>query len=482
MNITDLRVCVVTDPVCAGSGVWWTPSWRPSPGERPPFSSGTREPPMELLEQAKQLLEVLKPLDIPLVVNDRVHVARLAGAQGIHVGREDMPVQEVRARVGQEMWIGFSVETPEAALSFLPVVNYAGVGPVFSTGTKPDALPGGAGRTAATGVCLAGSSHRDRRNPPRECGELVGNGCEGNGGGLCRVWSTRSTKGHTGLADGNGGRMRFANVLSIAGSDPSGGAGIQADLKTFSALGTYGMSVLTALTAQSTRGVTGVVALEPEFVVAQLETLHEDVAIHGIKVGMVANAGLPPLWPMSSTETHGTLQSCSTRDGRERGALARSGCIGSCSASTGAPCHRGDPEPSGSRRPVEHREATTVRNGSKRADYSSWSTGGDAQRGSSCGRGESGPVAHRGWSTMARGEPGSNLQYPRNRMHRPRPLRSAGSGIPLPEVAAQAKAYVTEAIQQSNQLTGNRHGPVHHFHALWGNQSPNDTKLENQIC
>ena len=84
----------------------------------------------------------------------------------------------------------------------------------------------------------------------------------------------------------------IANVLSIAGSDPSGGAGIQADLKTFSALGTYGMSVITALTAQSTQGVTGVVTLDPEFVMAQLDTLKADIAIHGVKVGMVANVEL----------------------------------------------------------------------------------------------------------------------------------------------------------------------------------------------
>lgn len=80
------------------------------------------------------------------------------------------------------------------------------------------------------------------------------------------------------------------NALTIAGSDPSGGAGIQADLKTFSALGTYGTSVITALTAQNTHGVKGVHLVPAPFVTNQLETLVADVRIDTIKIGMLANA------------------------------------------------------------------------------------------------------------------------------------------------------------------------------------------------
>jgi hydroxymethylpyrimidine/phosphomethylpyrimidine kinase len=81
-------------------------------------------------------------------------------------------------------------------------------------------------------------------------------------------------------------------ALTIAGSDPSGGAGIQADLKTFSALGVYGTSVVTALTAQSTRGVSGVHVVPTEFVTAQLETLVSDIRLDAIKIGMLANADI----------------------------------------------------------------------------------------------------------------------------------------------------------------------------------------------
>jgi hydroxymethylpyrimidine/phosphomethylpyrimidine kinase len=78
-------------------------------------------------------------------------------------------------------------------------------------------------------------------------------------------------------------------VLTIAGSDPSGGAGIQADLKTFSALGAYGTAVITSLTAQNTQGVRAVHTLPPEFVIAQIDTLLEDVNVDSAKIGLLAN-------------------------------------------------------------------------------------------------------------------------------------------------------------------------------------------------
>ncbi len=81
-------------------------------------------------------------------------------------------------------------------------------------------------------------------------------------------------------------------ALTIAGSDSSGGAGIQADLKSFSALGAYGMSVIVALTAQNTSGVTGVLATPPEFVTAQLDAVTSDIRLDAVKVGMLASAEL----------------------------------------------------------------------------------------------------------------------------------------------------------------------------------------------
>jgi hydroxymethylpyrimidine/phosphomethylpyrimidine kinase len=78
-------------------------------------------------------------------------------------------------------------------------------------------------------------------------------------------------------------------ALTIAGSDSSGGAGIQADLKTFAALGVYGASVITALTAQNTQGVSGIHAVPAEFVTAQIDAVFSDLAIGAVKIGMVAD-------------------------------------------------------------------------------------------------------------------------------------------------------------------------------------------------
>jgi len=86
--------------------------------------------------------------------------------------------------------------------------------------------------------------------------------------------------------------MKIPRVLIIAGSDSGGGAGIQADLKTVSALGAFGMTAVTALTAQNTTGVYGVVEIEPKFVVAQIETCVSDIGCDAVKTGMLSNTAL----------------------------------------------------------------------------------------------------------------------------------------------------------------------------------------------
>jgi hydroxymethylpyrimidine/phosphomethylpyrimidine kinase len=81
-------------------------------------------------------------------------------------------------------------------------------------------------------------------------------------------------------------------ALTIAGSDSSGGAGIQADLKTFSALGVYGASVITALTAQNTMGVAAIHDVPAEFIAAQIDAVFGDLAVDAVKIGMLARADI----------------------------------------------------------------------------------------------------------------------------------------------------------------------------------------------
>lgn len=84
----------------------------------------------------------------------------------------------------------------------------------------------------------------------------------------------------------------YVRVLTIATSDSGGGAGIQADLKTFAALGCYGMSAIAALTAQNTQTVTGIHAAPPEFLAAQIDAVAADIGVHAVKIGMLFSAPL----------------------------------------------------------------------------------------------------------------------------------------------------------------------------------------------
>jgi hydroxymethylpyrimidine/phosphomethylpyrimidine kinase len=86
--------------------------------------------------------------------------------------------------------------------------------------------------------------------------------------------------------------MTVPIALTIAGSDSSGGAGIQADIKTFAALGVYGASAITALTAQNTQGVTGIHQVPADFVTAQIDAVFDDLDVGAVKIGMVAEASV----------------------------------------------------------------------------------------------------------------------------------------------------------------------------------------------
>jgi hydroxymethylpyrimidine/phosphomethylpyrimidine kinase len=86
--------------------------------------------------------------------------------------------------------------------------------------------------------------------------------------------------------------MKPARILTIAGSDCSGGAGLQADLKTITMLGGYGMSAITAITAQNTCGVFAVEPLSPDMVAAQIDACIDDIGVDAVKIGMLGSAAI----------------------------------------------------------------------------------------------------------------------------------------------------------------------------------------------
>jgi hydroxymethylpyrimidine/phosphomethylpyrimidine kinase len=96
------------------------------------------------------------------------------------------------------------------------------------------------------------------------------------------------------------------NILSIAGSDPSGGAGIQADIKSISANGGFAMAAVTALTAQNTSAVTGVELVDPAFVEKQIDTVFDDIEVAGVKIGMIATADIASAVARSLTRNKAT--------------------------------------------------------------------------------------------------------------------------------------------------------------------------------
>jgi thiamine-phosphate pyrophosphorylase len=96
----------------------------------------------EIMQSAREVIEVLRPTGVPVIINDRVDLARALGAQGVHLGQGDAPPAEARAVLGDDAIVGLSITHPDQLERVDPsVVDYLGAGPIFETGSKPDATP-----------------------------------------------------------------------------------------------------------------------------------------------------------------------------------------------------------------------------------------------------------------------------------------------------------------------------------------------------
>lgn len=254
-------------------------------------------------EAADLLVQLSRVIDgrALLIVNDRVAAAldaRARGARvdGVHLGQSDESASRARALLGPDAIIGLTANTPAHldAVRALPegTVDYVGIGVIRPTATKQDHPPalGVAGFAALAAVSpvpavAIGGIGIDDVAALRAAGAagvaVVSALCAAEDPRAAARAFRRQWRG-----------PRPPRVLSIAGSDPSGGAGIQADLKSIAATGGYGMAAITALTAQNTRGVQGVHVPPADFLRGQLDAVAADIEIDAVKIGMLADAGI----------------------------------------------------------------------------------------------------------------------------------------------------------------------------------------------
>lgn len=304
----------------------------------------------ELTAMAEAIAAVIaqagKADTVAFVIDDRVDAAwqcRELGIKvdGVHIGQDDMAPEQARALLGPGAIIGLSAETLphiKAANALSDgTIDYIGAGPLHYTATKPDAAAVEAdGTKHALGIAgaqllceasrypvvVGGGVHADdvpalartaaagwfvvsaiaaADDPERATRELL------------QAWTAVRGDARHGVAASAASHLQsdaaappqcgaamfdvkqphgLPPVLTVAGSDSSGGAGIQADLKTMLANGVFGMSAITSLTAQNTTGVRAVQNADPSILADQIDAVFEDIPPMAVKIGMVSSAAL----------------------------------------------------------------------------------------------------------------------------------------------------------------------------------------------
>ena len=259
------------------------------------------------------------------------------------------------------------------------------------------------------------------------------------------------------------------NILSIAGSDPSGGAGVQADVKAISANGGYAMAAITGLTAQNTRGVRAVEMVSPAMVAAQIAAIREDIRIDAVKIGMLGDAATiaAVAEALDGLEAPIVLDPVMVAKGGDR--LLAEDAV--------AALH--ELLPRAAVLTPNLPEAADLLGEAEARDRAGMRAQADALR-------AKGPAAvlikgghmagEEAIDLLSTADGVTELAAPRTPTRNTHgtgcTLSSAlaaqiGAGHPLPEAARRAKAYTAAAIAAAGALSvGGGHGPVHHFHAL----------------
>jgi hydroxymethylpyrimidine kinase / phosphomethylpyrimidine kinase / thiamine-phosphate diphosphorylase len=245
------------------------------------------------LAMARELAGLCRQAGALFLINDDAPLALACGANGVHLGQGDGPISEARQLLGPKRLIGRSTRTVDQAQQAMrDGADYIGLGAMFPTASKNDTQLVGVERLRqvrqAVDLPIVAIGGIDGSN----AGEVIDAGAD-----AVAVLSAVMADPSPALAARELGllfnrRMSWprGRVLTIAGSDSGGGAGIQADLKTITLLGGYGSSVVTALTAQNTLGVHGVQPVPPAFIAAQIEAVLSDIGADVVKTGMLFSA------------------------------------------------------------------------------------------------------------------------------------------------------------------------------------------------
>lgn len=246
------------------------------------------------LKEAVQAKALCQKYGVPLLINDNVDVALKSGADGVHVGAEDTPVEAIRKRVPPGFLIGATAKTiPQAQAAQAAGADYLGVGALYPSPTKKNAIPVTWAELRAICASVDIPAVAIGGIGPAQIPELKGSGIAGVAVVSALFGAQDIKKAARDLRCQVADHLEpMKTALTIAGSDPSGGAGIQADLKTMTLHGVYAMSVLTALTAQNTTGVFGIHEVPPEFLRQQLDAVLEDIPPDAVKIGMLSSAPL----------------------------------------------------------------------------------------------------------------------------------------------------------------------------------------------
>ena len=242
------------------------------------------------LSEASQLMKICRDFGVTFIVNDSVSLAAELGADGVHLGQDDGSIADARAALGPGKIIGKSTHNlDEALLAQEEGADYIGFGSMYPTSSKiVDHLPGTTGLSAIRSqiklpiVAIGGITYSNA------C-RVIDAGADALAVISSVLSSPRPNMAALELRLLFNRQRAFPRgaIMTVAGSDSGGGAGIQADIKTITLLGSYAASVLTALTAQNTKGVSSIHSLPASFIVSQLNSVLSDIPIDVVKTGML---------------------------------------------------------------------------------------------------------------------------------------------------------------------------------------------------